>query len=255
MTGTQAQPVFLAAEWRDLAMLNYIVDPVLLRALVPAGTELDSFEGRTFVSLVGFRFLHTRVLGMVLPFHENFDEVNLRFYVRREGPNPRPDGRGWPSAGEARRGVVFVKEIVPRFAIAAVARWVFNENYVALPMSHSMGDTAVEYGWRYRRSLFSLRVEFEGQPVFPAAGSIEQFITEHYWGYAAQRDGGTVEYKVAHEPWRVWTATNAAFTGDASGLYGPALAAVLRSKPHSAFLAEGSPVTVHRGERILTSDS
>jgi hypothetical protein len=236
---TSGPGTFLTAEWRDLAMLNYVVDPALLRALVPAGTELDFFEGRTFVSLVGFRFVHTRVLGMVLPFHENFDEVNLRFYVRRDG----------------QRGVVFVKEIVPRFAIAAVARWVFNENYVALPMSHSMGDTAVEYGWRYRRSRFSLRVEFEGQPVFPAAGSIEQFITEHYWGYAAQRDGGTLEYKVAHEPWRVWTATNAAFTGDASGLYGPALAAVLRSKPHSAFLAEGSPVTVHRGERILTSDS
>jgi uncharacterized protein YqjF (DUF2071 family) len=216
-------------------MLNYVVDPALLRALVPAGTELDFFEGRTFVSLVGFRFVHTRVLGMVLPFHENFDEVNLRFYVRRDG----------------QRGVVFVKEIVPRFAIAAVARWVFNENYIAVPMSHSIGDTAVEYGWRYRQAPFSLRVEFAGPPVLPVERSIEQFITEHYWGYAAQRDGGTMEYQVTHEPWRVWTATDAKFTGDASTLYGSELAAVLRGEPQSAFLAEGSPVTVHRGRRLF----
>jgi hypothetical protein len=216
-------------------MLNYVVDPALLRALVPAGTELDFFEGRTFVSLVGFRFVHTRVLGMVLPFHENFDEVNLRFYVRRDG----------------QRGVVFVKEIVPRFAIAAVARWVFNENYIAVPMSHSIGDTAVEYGWRYRQAPFSLRVEFAGPPVLPVERSIEQFITEHYWGYAAQRDGGTMEYQVTHEPWRVWTATDAKFTGDASTLYGSELAAVLRGEPQAAFLAEGSPVTVHRGRRLF----
>ena len=223
-------------------MLNYEVEPALLRALVPAGTEPDSFEGRTFVSLVGFRFVHTRVLGMVLPFHENFDEVNLRFYVRRE------------VAGEVRRGVVFVKEIVPRRAIALVARWVFNENYIALPMSHSIGDSAVEYGWLHRKQPFSLRVEFEGQPALPAAGSIEQFITEHYWGYAAQRDGGSMEYQVAHEPWRVWTARSESFTGNASNLYGSDFAAALRSEPHSALLAEGSPITVHRGKRILTSD-
>jgi uncharacterized protein YqjF (DUF2071 family) len=234
---------FLIAEWRNLAMLNYEVDPDLLRPLVPKGTELDSFEGRTFVSLVGFRFLHTRVLGMVLPFHENFDEVNLRFYVRRT------------VAGEVRRGVVFVKEIVPRRAIALVARWVFNENYIALPMAHSLEDSAVEYGWRYRRSPFSMRVEFAAQPALPAPASIEQFITEHYWGYAAQRNGGTIEYRVAHDPWRIWTATGAGFTGDASHLYGPDLAAALRGAPHSSFLAEGSPVAVHRGERILTSDS
>jgi uncharacterized protein YqjF (DUF2071 family) len=240
---TSGPGTFLTAEWRDLAMLNYVVDPALLRALVPAGTELDFFEGRTFVSLVGFRFLHTRVLGMVLPFHENFDEVNLRFYVRRT------------VAEEVRRGVVFVKEIVPRRAIAAVARWVFNENYIALPMSHSLtivgGVRTVSYGWKLRGQPSRIGVMVGGEPGIPAVGSLEQFITEHYWGYAAQRDGGTMEYQVTHEPWRVWTATNARFTGDASALYGPSLAAVLRGEPQSAFLAEGSPVTVHRGRRLF----
>jgi Uncharacterized conserved protein (COG2071) len=113
--------VFLTAEWRALAMLNYEVDASLLRHFVPAGTELDCWQGKTLVSLVGFRFLKTRVLGIPIPFHRNFDEVNLRFYVRRA------------EATEVKRGVVFIREIVPRRAIAAVARAFYNERYLALP--------------------------------------------------------------------------------------------------------------------------
>src|SRR6187455_2734884 len=119
---------FLTAEWRDLVMLNYEVDPAILLDLVPAGTELDLWQGRTLVSVVDFRFLRTRVLGLAIPWHIDFEEVNLRFYVRREA-----------SEG-LRRGVVFVKEIVPRRAIAWLARLLYNENYVALPMSHWIDD-------------------------------------------------------------------------------------------------------------------
>jgi uncharacterized protein YqjF (DUF2071 family) len=100
--------VFLTAEWRNLAMLNYEVDQSLLLPFVPSGTTLDQWEGKTYVSLVGFRFLKTRVLGLPVPFHTNFDEVNLRFYVRRR------------IAGDVRRGVVFIREIVPRWAIASL---------------------------------------------------------------------------------------------------------------------------------------
>src|SRR5438128_566574 len=132
---------FLTAEWRNLVMLNYAVDPRLLEKFVPAGTELDTWQGKTFVSLVGFRFLNTRVRGIAIPFHRNFNEVNLRFYVRRLEGN------------EVRRGVVFIREIVPRRAIATVARVAYNEPYVALPMSHriesrTQGGLDVEYAWR-----------------------------------------------------------------------------------------------------------
>ena len=107
---------FLTAEWRSLAMLNYVVDPALLAPMVPRGTELDSFDGRTYMSLVGFRFERTRVRGIWIPLHSDFDEVNLRFYVRRR------------VSGEIRRGVVFIREVVPRWAIAAVARAVYGED-------------------------------------------------------------------------------------------------------------------------------
>jgi uncharacterized protein YqjF (DUF2071 family) len=238
----QASGIFLTAEWRDLAMLNYEVAPELLRQLIPPGTVLDSWNGKTFLSLVGFRFLNTRVAGVSLPFHRNFDEVNLRFYVRRH------------EEAEVRRGVVFVREIVPRRLIAAVARIFYNERYVALPMSHEIRSSpsalAVEYGWKSGNSRNRIRAMATGAPMLPESGSQEQFITEHYWGYAAQRNGGCIEYQVRHPPWRVWTAEEAVFEGDMTELYGEGLNAVLKNPPQSAFLAEGSAVAVHRGRRL-----
>jgi uncharacterized protein YqjF (DUF2071 family) len=237
---------FLSAEWRHLAMLNYEVDPAVLRPLVPGGTEIDSWNGKTFLSLVGFLFLRTRVLGIPIPYHRNFEEVNLRFYVRRRAQE------GW------RRGVVFVKEFVPKAAIAAVARWVYNENYVACPMgSHAqMPDPpsgirgSVEYTWTRQSVRNALRVEFEGLPSLPEVGSEEEFITEHYWGYVLQRNGSALEYGVEHPPWRVWRASSAHLACAVEVCYGRPYCAALGQQPNSAFLAEGSAVSVFRGERL-----
>jgi uncharacterized protein YqjF (DUF2071 family) len=221
-------------------MLNYEVDPDVLRPLVPRGTELDAWQGRTYASVVGFLFLKTRVLGLPVPFHSNFEEVNLRFYVRREGD------------GGFRRGVVFVKEIVPRWAIAAIARWVYGERYVALPMDHRVEatDGSVAYSWRSDRRREGLSVRADGPPRALEEGSEEEFITEHYWGYTAQRDGGTVEYGVEHPRWTVRDVSEARLDADVATLYGPAFAPFLAGEPRSAFLAEGSPIVVRRGARI-----
>jgi uncharacterized protein len=238
-----SERVVLTAEWRRLAMLNYEVDPELLLKFVPRGTELDDFNGRVFVSLVGFQFLKTCVFGLPIPFHRNFDEVNLRFYVRRR------------VGQEVRRGVVFIREIVPRWAIALVARVLYNENYVALPMTHRIdangrGATAVSYSWQTSHGWSTITLEAEGDSQPLNTGSEQQFISEHYWGYAMQRDGGTVEYQVAHPSWRVWRARRSEFTGEVEEVFGRELAAVLRGTPASAFLAEGSAVAVMRGRRL-----
>jgi uncharacterized protein YqjF (DUF2071 family) len=240
--GARQPGAFLTAEWRSLVMMNWAVDPALLRPLVPRGTELDEWGGTTYASLVGFLFLRTRVLGVPIPFHRDFEELNLRFYVRRRGPE------GW------RRGVVFVKEVVPRLAIATVARVVYNENYVALPMAHGVrpvGDgQAIVYTWRHRGRQDTLTAATEGPSAPLAAGSEAEFITEHYWGYAAQRDGGTVEYRVEHPAWRVWTAAYARLDCDLEAMYGHAFAGALSAPHRSAFVAEGSPVVVRRGVRV-----
>ena len=227
-----------------MAMLNYEVDASLFLPFVPAGTELDRWNGKIFASLVGFRFLNTKLLGFLpIPLHSNFDEVNLRFYVRRQEGN------------ELRRGVVFVREIVPRWAIAFVARTFYNEKYVALPMTHEVrrddkGDMEVGYRWRCDGNWSGIHVETDGEAKLPSEGSVEQFISEHYWGYAAQADGGSVEYRVTHPSWKVWQVRHANFDGDVQGLYGKEIAAALRGVPVSAFLADGSAVTVMRGRKL-----
>ena len=230
---------FLTAEWRNLLMVNYVVDPDLLAAHLPAGTEIDLWQGSAYVSVVGFRFLNTRVLSVPIPFHRDFDEVNLRFYVRRRVAN------------EWRKGVVFVKEIVPRWAIAFVARTIYNENYVRHAMRNSVNVPGeVKYEWRYSRSWERIGATAVGEPFTPDSDSEESFITEHYWGYAKQRDGSTMEYGVEHPPWRAWRCEAPEFVADVGRLYGVAFEPFLTVKPASAFLAEGSPVVVRRGMRM-----
>lgn len=238
--GLRRPGIFLTAEWRNLLMFNYAVDPPLLAKFIPSGTELDFFEGQTYVSLVGFEFNSMRVAGIAVPFHRSFEEVNLRFYVKR---------------GE-RRGVVFIRELVPKYAVAAVARFAFGENYSCVPMAHLIntwpgnGATEVEYSWGRGTGACSMRFESEGTGVLPGDGSLGQFITEHYWGYAAQRDGGCIEYEVQHPRWDVREARAAEFSGNAARFYGDEFGEVLKRSPDSAFLADGSAVTVYRGLRI-----
>jgi uncharacterized protein YqjF (DUF2071 family) len=248
LQGDHMSQRFLSARWQNLLMLNYEADPALLQRFVPQGTELDSWNGETFVSLVGFLFLDTKVLGVPIPFHRNFEEINLRFYVRRQSSD------GW------RRGVVFVREIVPKALIALVARWCYNENYVALPMRSQIQlpdpsnrkPGTVEYSWRQQRSWNSIRAEFDGAPRHPESGSEEAFITEHYWGYVEQKKGPPVEYRVEHPPWRVWRSSAPGLECDVERTYGGHFRATLEKQPRSAFLAEGSAVTVYQGERLAT---
>jgi uncharacterized protein YqjF (DUF2071 family) len=184
------------------------------------------------------------VRGVPIPGYRNFEEVNLRFYVRR-----------LVSTGPDRRAVVFVRELVPRFAIAAMARLLYNEPYLSVPMHHhnsvALQGGAIEYAWRFGGSAFSVGATVVGSPEVLAAGSEADFITEHYWGYTRQRDGGTIEYEVEHPPWRVWTSLRAAFTGPAALCYGDAFGAALARGPRSAFVAEGSAVAVYPGRRLV----
>ena len=224
-------------------MLNYEVQPAVLAPFVPAGTELDFWNGKTFVSVVGFLFQNTRVRGIPIPFHRNFEEVNLRFYVRRKAHD------GW------RRGVVFFKELVPRKAIAFVARKFYNENYFALPMSHRIGKSdeeikSISYAWWFNGIENFLKIETHGTAQALVAGSLQEFITEHYWGYSRQRDGSTIEYRVEHPRWRIWKIQRVELNCDVAGLYGAKFCEFLNRPPSSAFLADGSEVNVFAGAKL-----
>lgn len=225
-------------------MLNYDCPPELLYPFLPEGVELDKWQGRTLISLVGFLFLDTRVMGLQVPGHQDFEEVNFRFYVRRVMPD-----------GEVKRGVVFIRELVPRPLVAWTARTLYEEPYQAVPMGRFVdlmpekGGKA-EYSWKVGSDVFLLTGRAKGPALPLTQGSEEEFITEHYWGYTKRSRGHTSEYEVTHPRWNVWRCTSSSFSGDASRLYGPSLGNLLKREPCSSLLALGSEVAVYPGRRL-----
>lgn len=233
---------FLKAEWRKLAIANYEVDAALLKKYVPARTELDTWNGINYVSLVGFMFLNTKVLGFKIPFHINFEEVNLRFYVKYK------DQKEW------KRGVVFIKEIVPKAAITFVANTLYGEHYATRPMRHEWKELSdsreVTYEWKVKDTWqrFQVIAEKEAQEIAP--GSETEFITEHYWGYTKINDRKTTEYEVTHPKWLHYPVLDHKIDLDFGLTYGPSFQLLNTLQPKSVILAEGSLITVE-GKRNI----
>ena len=229
---------FLNARWVDLIMANYEVDTQVLEPRVPRGTELDFDYSRCFVSLVGFMFLDTRVMGFPVPFHVNFEEVNLRFYVKRQ------------TANEIRRGVVFIKEIVPRYAIAAIARTVYGEPYEFWRTANDRDASSVAYSWSRAGCRNRLAVKRGGDLGIPSDGSHGSFIIEHYWGYTRRSGGRTDEYKVHHPKWELSSAEEPEIRADFGKIYGDEFAFLAGQQPYSVLLARGSEISVYLGGKI-----
>ena len=232
---------FLKAEWRKLIMANYVIDQRILNKYLPYKTEIDLWEGNCYVSLIGFLFKNTKIKGLSIPFHSNFEEANLRFYVR------------YNDNGISKRGVVFIKEIVPKFALTLVANMVYNEKYETMPMEHSWessnGKLNVEYKWK-KGAWNSLKVIAEPIATEIENGSKEEFITEHYWGYTKISTAKTSEYGVEHPKWKVYPVEDFKIDVDFERIYGNDFGFLKIEKPDSIFLAEGSEIEVKDGRVI-----
>jgi uncharacterized protein YqjF (DUF2071 family)/predicted DCC family thiol-disulfide oxidoreductase YuxK len=224
---------FLTASWRNLIVVNYEVDPALLAPYVPLGCELDTHEGKAFVSLVAFQFLDNAFLGLLptVPARD-FEEINLRFYVRRVVD------------GETRRAVAFIKEVVPSNLIAVPARLLYNEPYVKHPTEFRQQGNELAYRWHAEGAVHQIKVRTKGELLPLVPDSHEHFILEHYWGYTSQVDGSTCEYRVEHPSWRFQRVATCEVSASIAEYYGEPFRNVLSGTPVSAFVAEGSPISV-----------
>lgn len=239
-----AKTQFLKAQWNNLLMLNYEVDPDILKPYIPPGTILDLWKGKALVSMVGFMFLDTQVLGIKWPLHINFEEVNLRFYVKHFNGN------------EWKRGAVFISEIVPKPMIVVIANTLYKEHYSAMPMRHSINElpgdqTQYLYEWKFDgqwNNRIGGTVANKLSPIVP--GSPEEFIFEHYWGYNKASKKTTFEYQVEHISWNVGQVINPVFEAEIGRLYGKKFEPYLKKKPYSAFFADGSEVIVRAAGKI-----
>jgi uncharacterized protein len=233
---------FLSAEWNNLIMANYIVDPAILKPYLPNKTELDFYKGKCYISLIGFMFENTRLLGIKIPFHVNFEEVNLRFYVR------------YNDDGVWKRGAVFIKEIVPKPAISIIANALYHEKYSTMRMKHffTKNKNKINLGYHFKHKGKWNRLEAatatEALPMLP--GSEEEFIAEHYWGYSKYNAQTTYEYAVQHPSWKVYAVKKYLVDCDFATLYGNEFTFLQHAKPNSVFMAQGSAISILK-KRVL----
>jgi len=241
---------FLTAQWKKLAFANYEINPNLLLPYLPFGTELDLWEGKCYVSLIGFMFQDVKLLGLSIPFHTDFEEVNLRFYVKRYDTEEDKKNDVY------KRGVVFIKEIVPKSAITFVANTIYGENYETMKMSHTWTENQdnreVEYTWQKnsKAKLNSIYLKTAKNQSEIEEGSETEFITEHYWGYAKQNDKKTNEYEVTHPKWQKYDVLEYKINADFGRIYGQEFSFLNTKEPNSVMLAEGSKITVEPKSKI-----
>jgi uncharacterized protein YqjF (DUF2071 family) len=237
---------FLNAEWRKLSFANYEISPSFLSKYVPPGTELDLWEGKCFVSLIGFMFLNTKILGIKVPFHINFEEVNLRFYVKRFENNT------W------KRGAVFIKEIVSKPALTFVANTLYNEHYQTLPMRHHWEENSINrvvaYQWKKNKVWQSFKVCAALTAIEIEKNSETEFITEHYWGYAKVNNNVSNEYEVTHPRWKEYKVESSEIKVDFGMVYGADFEFLNHLVPTSIMLAEGSEITVEGKKTIKENE-
>ena len=233
---------FLSAAWNNLIMANYEIPPATLDQLVPKGVKLDFFQDKTYVSLIGFLFLNTRILGLSIPYHTNFEEVNLRFYVR------------YHDSGQIKRGVSFIKEFVPRRAISIVANNIYSEKYEAVKMKHFHHEEenclSTGYEWKKANSWYKLHCTVEKQSHPLRGGSMEEFIAEHYWGFTKVNDKKTTAYEVYHPKWEIFPVNEYSITCDFGICFGEKFALLNKKEPSNVFMARGSKVKIFHKHSI-----
>ncbi|MFH6987083.1 YqjF family protein [Flavobacterium collinsii] len=233
---------FLKAEWKNLALFNYEIDAEILEKYIPGGTEIDIWNNKCYVSLVGFMFKNTKVLGLKVPFHINFEEVNLRFYVKRF------------ENGEWKRGVVFIKEIVPKKVITYMANTLYQEHYETQKMNHSIIDnensTIFTYQWKKEEKWNTIQLEAKKNPTEIDVDSEAEFITEHYFGYTKIDEETAFEYEVQHPRWEQFEVLNHNIDIDFQKTYGKDFQFLQNVKPASVFLAKGSEITVQNKRKL-----
>lgn len=233
---------FLTAEWNDLALINYQIDPKILEEYVPIGTELDLWKGECYISLIGFMFENVKVLGIKVPFHVNFEEVNLRFYVKSL------------ENGKWKRGAVFIKEIVPKHAITLVANLLYKEHYQTLKMRHLRTKTETsktfQYEWKKDSKWNSIEIKTSNKAISIEIDSQAEFITEHYYGYTKYNNKKTIEYEVTHPRWQQLEVIETKIDVDFESVYGKNFKFLQNLKPISTFLAIGSKITIE-GKKVI----
>ena len=229
--------VFLKAKWENIIMANYQIEPELLLPFLPKGVSLDLYQGKAYVSLVGFMFKNTKLFDVPIPFFGTFEEINLRFYVvRKEGD-------------ELKRGVVFINETIPYRLVAWIANKLYKEHYTVVPTKHQLIKTSesnhIQFEWLLQKKWNSIAVDFDSKTESMKTDSLEKFIYEHYYGYTKINEHQTEEYQLRHPSWKTHKINDYNIDCDFEAMYGKSFSILNQTKPTAVFIAKGSDVSIY----------
>ena len=229
--------VFLKAKWENIIMVNYEIEPELLLPFLPKGVSLDLFDGKAYISLVGFMFKNTKLFNFPIPFFGSFEEINLRFYVtRKEGD-------------VFKRGVVFINETIPYQLVAWMANKLYKEHYTVVPTKHQIMNNdkinQIKFEWLLQNKWNSIAVDFDSKTETMKTNSLEKFIYEHYYGYTKINNLQTEEYQLKHPSWNIHKVIDYKIDCDFEAMYGKSFSILNQMKPNCVFIAEGSDVSIY----------
>lgn len=228
---------FLKAQWKELTLVNFALEPDFLINILPVGLDPDLLHGKAYASLVAFDFESIRVGGIPWPGYTQFPELNLRVYVR--------------CSEAGRRGVFFIRELIPGKIPTAIARVAYNEPYSACPLTRSHqalvnGAQVQRTDWIWKGAPNYLEVEVGPETMMPATDEDANWFKEQEWGFGHSRLGELLRYHVTHPRWMVRKVHRCDYEVDWLGLYGPIWARQLEgAEPDSLMHCIGSEIAVY----------
>jgi uncharacterized protein YqjF (DUF2071 family) len=239
--------IFLKAQWENIIMANYEIDPEILLPYLPKGVELDLYKGKAYASLVGFKLKKTKLFNVLIPWFGTFEEINLRFYVVRKEGN------------KLKRGVVFINETIPYPIVAWMANKLYKEHYTVVPTKHEISkeknNQKVKFEWLLNKKWNSIYVEAGTETKVMKNQTLEKFIYEHYYGYTKIDEYSSEEYKLQHPSWMVNEVIDYKIDCDFGAMYGESFSVLNHSKPEAVFIAEGSSVGIEWKRNRLNFDN
>ena len=235
-----------AAEWREIVVINFEIDPKLLRNFIPPKTELDFFNETSFVTLMARACKNVKPYGWPIVFAKSIDQILLRFYVKRKV------GDTW------RRGVCLIRDYLPKRKASFFLNWMFKHSFTQVPIKRTSSNfesglptqlPTVEYQWTTGDYVNHIKVNARSQMRQQEQETKESFVLDHHYGYTV-KEGKTYEYYVEYSPWAMWDAQSGSFDCDTENVFGRPFVRALKQRPASVFLARGSDVIIYRPTEI-----
>jgi uncharacterized protein len=191
-------PWIMTQTWHDLLFAHWPVDADSLRSRIPAGFELDLFDGQAWLAIVPFHMSNVAPRGVpALPWISAFPELNVRTYVR---VNDKP-------------GVYFFSLDAANPVAVGVARLLVHLPYYAASMTVEEHAGRIHYRSRRRRGPLSADASDKAPATFvgdyrptgdlhaPVRGTLEYFLTERYCLYTVDNSFRGFRLDIHHPPW------------------------------------------------------